>query len=101
MPHGLPNLLRTYDGWTIRNGAGGGSRSAASCEPDATLAPAQRSQCARSLPLFVVRHGEALDMTLTRAAAAREVVTAPVSRSNTTLPLAGRYADAVENLGFR
>jgi ribosomal protein S18 acetylase RimI-like enzyme len=59
------------DGWTIRNGAGGGSRvsAASQLEPDATLASAEVAMRALGqTPLFMVRHGEnTLDKTLDAA----------------------------------
>lgn len=56
-------------GWTIRNGAGGGSRVSAASQlmPDAQIATAEAAmRTLRQTPLFMVRHGEdALENALT------------------------------------
>lgn len=63
--------IADQDGWTIRNGAGGGSRVSASSQlmPDAQITTAEAAMRAlRQKPLFMVRHGEdALDSALTAA----------------------------------
>jgi ribosomal protein S18 acetylase RimI-like enzyme len=59
------------DGWTIRNGGGGGSRvsAASQLEPDAKIASAEVAMRALGqTPLFMVRHDEGtLDKTLIAA----------------------------------